>query len=246
MSPSTATSLRERAVAREQTRAQRRRRILARVLLAALLAGLLLATAGWLLLRSSVFALDRVVVTGLERLGPAQVQQQAAVRPGTPLVRVDTDAVAARVARLPAVRTVAVDRDWPGTLRVAVRERTPVAVRAVGSSWALVDRSGVVFDTVDRRPRRLPVVSAPVDEGPAALLATLDVLDALPLPVREQVRDVRAATPDSVTVRLSRDRTVVWGSSERAQRKAAVLAVLLTRKARVYDVSAPDTPTTRR
>jgi len=51
MSPSTATSLRERAVAREQTRAQRRRRILARVLLAALLAGLLLATAGWLLLR---------------------------------------------------------------------------------------------------------------------------------------------------------------------------------------------------
>lgn len=246
MSPSPAASLRERAVAREQTRARRRRRVRARVLVGTLLTVLLLATAAWVGLRSPLLTVDRVDVTGVERLAVTQVQQQAAVRLGTPLVRVDTEAVASRVARLPAVRTVAVDRDWPGTLRVVVRERTPVAVRAVGPSWALVDRWGVAFDTVDRRPRRLPVVSAPVDEGPEALAATLDVLDALPLPVREQVRDVRATTPDSVIVRLSRGRTVVWGSSERVERKAAVLAVLLTRKARVYDVSAPDTPTTRR
>ena len=46
-------------------------------------------------------------------------------------------------------------------------------------------------------------------------------------------------------MQLTRGRIVVWGSTERGERKAAVLAVLLARKARVYDVSAPDAPTTR-
>jgi cell division protein FtsQ len=39
---------------------------------------------------------------------------------------------------------------------------------------------------------------------------------------------------------------VLWGSVDRGARKAAVLAVLVTRRAAVYDVSAPDAPTTRR
>ena len=83
-----------------------------------------------------------------------------------------------------------------------------------------------------------------MSEGSAALRATLDVLDALPVQVRAQVREVRAASLEQVTLRLTRGRTVEWGSAERSERKAAVLAVLLTRKARVYDVSAPDSPTT--
>jgi cell division protein FtsQ len=45
---------------------------------------------------------------------------------------------------------------------------------------------------------------------------------------------------------LTRHRTVVWGGGDRSARKAAVLAVLLHRKARIYDVSAPDAPTTHR
>ena len=72
------------------------------------------------------------------------------------------------------------------------------------------------------------------------------MLDALPAEVRRQVREVRAAGLESVTLRLSRGRSVMWGSTERGDRKADVLAVLLSRKASVYDVSAPDTPTTRK
>jgi cell division protein FtsQ len=68
----------------------------------------------------------------------------------------------------------------------------------------------------------------------------------VPAPQRAQVREVRAATAERVTLRLSRGRTVEWGSPDRGRRKAAVLTVLMSRRARVYDVSAPDTPTTRR
>ena len=242
MSTSTrvSTSMPERVAQRDQSR--RRTRLV--VGLALVVAMALVAGTGWLLLGSSTFGVETVDVTGVRRLGPDQVRAQAAIEGGTPLARLDTDGIVERVRRLPAVLTVEVTRDWPSTVVIAVTEREPAAVQARGRDWALVDRTGVVFGTVDRRPRRLPRVSAPVTEGAPALRATLDVLDALPVQVRDQVREVRAASLEQVTLRLSRGRTVEWGSAERSARKAAVLTVLLTRKARVYDVSAPDSPTT--
>jgi len=235
-------SLTDRAAERGRTR---RRYRLWLVLMLLALSGVLVGV-GWLLLRSSVLGVDTVRVTGVSRLSAAEVRDTAGIPAGTPLARLDTGAVARRLSDLAPVRDVEVRRGWPRTVTIAVRERTAAAVQPRGSSWVLVDRSGVAFGTEDRRPKGLPLVSAPVDAGAPALRAALDVLDVLPDPVREQVRQVRAATVEQVTVRLSRGRTVVWGSTERAERKAAVLAVLLSRKASVYDVSAPDTPTTRK
>jgi cell division protein FtsQ len=239
---SVSTSLPHRVA--ERGRARRRSRL--RVVLAVLAVALAAGAAGWLVLWSSVLGVAQVRVSGVERLTAAAVRDGAGIDAGTPLARLDTDAVARRVSALAPVRTVEVSRSWPRTVEISVRERTPAAVQARGTSWVLVDRTGVAFQTETRRPRGLPLVSAPVDAGPPALRAALDVLDALPATVLEKVREVRAATRDHVSLRLSKDRTVVWGSPERSERKAAVLAVLLTRKASVYDVSAPDTPTTRR
>lgn len=236
------TSLPERAA--ERGRARRRSRL--RVAVAWLGAVAVLAAAGWLVLGSRALGVTTVRVTGTDRLTAAEVRAQAGIERGTPLARLDTTEVARRLRALPPVRQVEVARDWPRTVEIVVTERTPAAVQARGSSWALVDRGGVAFATERRRPADLPVVSAPVDAGRAALRATLDVLEVLPVPVRDQVRQVRAADAEHVTMRLSRGRTVLWGSTERSERKAAVLAVLLSRKASVYDVSAPDTPTTRK
>jgi cell division protein FtsQ len=38
---------------------------------------------------------------------------------------------------------------------------------------------------------------------------------------------------------------VLWGSAEQGELKAQVLAALLQRRAGVYDVSAPELPTTQ-
>lgn len=236
------TSLSSRVSERDRARRRSRLRLL---LLAVALAAVAMAT-GWLVLWSSALGVAEVSVTGVARLSPAQVSERAAIAPGTPLARLDTDAVVARVSTLAVVEQVEVLRRWPRAVEITVRERTPAAGQLRGSSWVLVDRSGVAFATQARRPRRLPVLSAPVDAEPAALRAALDVLDVLPAGVRDQVRQVSATDADNVTMRLARGRTVVWGSTDRAQRKASVLAVLLSRKASVYDVSAPDIPTTSR
>lgn len=228
----------------ERGRARRRTRLTVTLSVVALLA--LLGAAGWLLLRTGVLGVHDVEVTGTARLDPGEVRSVAAIEAGTPLARLDTGAVADRLRRLPVVRAVDVERSWPRGVTIRVRERTAAAVQARGQAFALVDREGVEFAQVQRRPAGLPLISAPVDAGPPALRAALDVLDQLTAPVRGQVRQVRAATAEQVELRLTRGRTVLWGSTERGARKAAVLAVLVSRKARVYDVSAPDTPTTRR
>jgi cell division protein FtsQ len=38
---------------------------------------------------------------------------------------------------------------------------------------------------------------------------------------------------------------VVWGSADDSDRKAAVVVALMRRDAKVYDVSAPDSPVTQ-
>lgn len=227
-----------------RNRLRRRARLTATLTVLSLL--LIVAAGSWVLLGTSVLGVRDVQVSGTDRLAPAEVLAAADVRGGTPLARLDITAVAARVRALPEVRAVAVHRSWPGTVQLVVQERTAAAVRASGPSFLLVDRSGVTFATVARRPAGLPMVSAPVDAGPAALRAAMDVLDALPRSVRPQVRQVRATSPDDVRVELTRGRTVTWGSTDRGRRKAAVLAALVSRPAGVYDVSAPDAPTTRR
>ena len=237
---STATDLEPKLAARG--RARRRTRLATTLTVFVLL--VLLGTTAWLLLGTSVLGVRSVTVTGTERLDPAAVRGLADVRAGEPLATLDTAAIAARLRDLPVVRAVEVQRRWPRTVAIVVHERKPAAVQQRGSGFVLVDRSGVVFGQVDRRPRGLPLVSAPVDAGPPALRAALDVLQVLPDDVLADVKQVRAASPDDVRVQLSKGRTVVWGSAERGARKAAVLAVLLTRKASVYDLSAPDAPTT--
>ncbi len=239
----TATEFEPRLAARGKAR--RRTRLATTLTVFGLL--VLLGVGVWLLLATSVLGVRSVTVTGAERLDPGTVRSTAAVPPGEPLATLDTDAVATRVETLAVVRRAEVRRQWPRTVAIIVHERVPAAAQQRGGGYLLVDRDGVAFDQVARRPRGLPLVSAPVDAGPPALRAALDVLDALdvvPASVRGEVRQVRAAGPDDVRVQLSRGRTVVWGSAERGARKAAVLAVLLTRKASVYDVSAPDAPTT--
>jgi cell division protein FtsQ len=215
----------------------------------------LAVSGGWVLLRSDAFAVDAVEVAGTARLTPATVVAAADVDDGTPLATLDTDAVERGVRKLPAVRQVDVVRRWPRTVEITVVERQPAAVRRQGRSFVLVDFSGVDFARVAKRPKDLSLISAPSRVDATSRSATLDrralraglsVLAQLPVSLRREVREVRAYGPDDVTLRLTKGRTVIWGTPDRGARKAAVLGALVTRKAKVYDISAPDTPTTRK
>ncbi|BBY53317.1 cell division protein FtsQ/DivIB [Mycobacterium koreense] len=200
---------------------------------------------GLVLYFTPVMSVRTLDVVGLAAVTDAEVLDAAQVAPGTPLLQVDTDAVADRVATIRRVASARVQRQYPSTLRITIVERVPVAVRDFPDGPHLYDRDGVDFAT-GPPPPSLPYldVATPGPTDPATT-AALDVLTALRPEVVAQVGQIAAPSVASITLTLVDGRTVIWGTSDRTQKKADTLAALLTQPGEVYDVSSPDLPTVR-
>ncbi|HEX2745093.1 MAG TPA: FtsQ-type POTRA domain-containing protein [Streptosporangiaceae bacterium] len=206
--------------------------------------------AAWALFGSVLLVVRSFVVTGTHLVPASEVLAVADVTPGTPLIRVNTGQVEARVATIRQVRSVQVTRSWPDRLVIAVRERTPaLAVPAPGGGYDLVDADGVIVRWGATRPAGLPdyPATAPVASlrDDPDLLAAAAVLGELPARLRVAVESVTAPSPDQVTLRLSGGITIVWGGTDRAAEKSQELVVLMQTHARYYDVSAQGTLMTK-
>ncbi|MGW5050096.1 cell division protein FtsQ/DivIB [Actinokineospora sp. NPDC004072] len=189
---------------------------------------------------TSLLGVREIAVAGLHELKAEEVQGVAAVEPGTPLARVDTEAVAARVLELPRVAGVDVRRSLPGTLEITVVERTPVAVVVAQDGFHLVDGEGVDYAVKAKAPAGLPTLKA---AEPSAARVGVQVLQAVPAKLRPAVRVVDARTPHDVRLTLKDGRLIKWGGVEESTLKAAVIGVLLTQEGKTYDVAAPEFPT---
>jgi cell division protein FtsQ len=215
-----------------------RRRLIA---LAAVVTVLVIA---YLVVFTSLFGVHTVEVTGTRTIPPEAVRTAAAIEPGTPLVRLDTGDVMARVAALPKVFSVEVSRSFPSTVEIAIVERTPVAMVTAADGVHLVDGTGLDYEVVKQPPPGVPelaVEQARPDDPPTR--AAVAVLAAIPQQLRAQLVKITAKTAGNVQLSLADGRTVKWGSADSSERKAAVLAPLLTRPGKVYDVATPEFPT---
>ena len=198
----------------------------------------------YLVVFTSLFGVRSVEVFGVGTIPPDSVRAAAAVEPGTPLVRLDTGEVRDRVAALPKVFSVEVARSFPSTVEITVVERVPVAVMVAQDGGHLIDGTGLDYEVVEVIPPGVPelVVSVARPDDPATT-AAVTVLAVIPPQLRAQVVKVSAATPGNVRLNLADGRLVKWGGAEGSERKAAVLAPLLTRPGKVYDVATPEFPT---
>lgn len=198
----------------------------------------------YLVMFTSVLGVRSVEVVGVKEISKQAVIEAAAIQHGTPMVRLDADEAAARVAKLPRVFEVRVERSWPSTVEIIITERSPVAVLRVGSEIHLVDSTGLDYAAVKTAPPGLPTLAMSVvrPDNPATK-AAVTVLGAIPKQLKTQVVTVSADTPGDVRLTLADGRVVQWGNAQDNPRKAAVLAALLTRPGRTYDVATPDFPT---
>lgn len=192
-----------------------------------------------------VMSARNIVVTGTGAVTREEVLEVAQVRPGTPLLQINTDQVADRVAAIRRVASARVQRQYPSALRITIVERVPVVVKDFPDGPHLFDRDGVDFAT-DPPPPGLPYIDVE-NPGPTdpTTLAALQVLSALRPEVAGQVGRIAAPSVSSITLTLSDGRVVIWGSTDRAEEKAEKLAALLTQPGRTYDVSSPDLPTVK-
>ena len=244
--PATAAVTRHPRSRPRQTRRRRARWVALLLLLAAV------GVAGgvtWALYDSSLFAVRSVTVTGTRLVPESEVLAVAGVRPGTPLIRVSTARVAARVLTITQVQGVQVTKTWPDRVVIAVRERTSaLAVALSGGGFDLIDADGVIVQSAATRPAGLPLftttAAASSLRGDPDVAAAAAVLGELPASLRSSVASVIAPSPDQVTLSLGSGVTILWGGADDAAAKARELAILMQTHARSYDVSSPATAVT--
>jgi cell division protein FtsQ len=207
-----------------------------------LLGVLALAGAVWAVWFSSLLAAAQVRVVGVEGARSDAVLAAAAIPVGMPLARIDTAPAERAVRQLPWVLDAEVRRGWPSEIVVAVTARVPIAVVVTATGRSGVDAEGAVFPAAGGLPKGLPTVTA---EG-VGLTASMAALATLPPDLARKVVSVSATTRDDVELTLRSGDVVRWGSADQPELKAEVLRALMERKADVYDVAAPEVPTTFR
>jgi cell division protein FtsQ len=252
----------ERATAIEQARREAKRKVTGRApdepkpparglirglkaLMWSALVSVLVVGAGLLLYFTPIMSVRDTQITGLNTVTQDEVEQAAAVAPDTPLLQIDTDAVADRVATIRRVASARVQREYPSTLRITIVERVPVVVKDYPDGSHLFDRDGVDFATAPPPPG-LPYLDADTP-GPTDLptLAALQVLTALRPEVASQVSRIAAPSVAAITLTLADGRQVIWGTTDRTDEKALKLGALLTQPGTTYDLSSPDLPTVK-
>ncbi|QFQ96612.1 FtsQ-type POTRA domain-containing protein [Streptomyces phaeolivaceus] len=232
-----------------------------RALIAAAVALVLIGGASvWALYGSSWLRAERVSVSGTRVLTEAQVREAADVPLGDPLVSVDLDGIEARLlGKLPRIDSVEVVRSWPDGIRLKVSERTAVLlVEAAGNSgnYVEVDAKGVRFATVSRAPEGVPLLELAMSRSGSSAASlrrfgedrlvreAVRVADAIPAALAHETLVVKVRSYDSISLELSGERTVAWGSAERGRAKARALTALMEAApdAGHFDVSVPTAP----
>lgn len=221
------------------------------------LSAVLLLLAGsfgvWALFFSHWLRVDHVSVHGQDVLTAERIRETADIPLGTPLAAVDEDAVRDRLLkRLRRLDDADVVRAWPHGIGLKVTERQPVLLMRKSGRFVEVDKEGVRFATVRKAPAHVPLLRLKADGSPTLRYfgrdrlrrEAVDVAAALPPEVARDTRVVEVRSYDAITLRLTGDRTVVWGSGEQSQAKAKALHALLkaAKDADHFDVSVPTSP----
>lgn len=201
--------------------------------------------------QSPALDVDQITLSGASRTEEAAARAASGIEVGSPMVALDAPAAERRIEALPWVERATVSRSWPGTVQIAVVQRTPVAVVGSGTAAVTVDRDGQALGPASDAD--LPVVSGdPVAAGEelaAAQRWVVATLADLPSELRSEVA-AASATPTGIRLTLTDDIEVRWGDSSQPTAKADAVQVLLEQADRAtiatIDVTVPRAATVTR
>ncbi|MCS6901142.1 MAG: FtsQ-type POTRA domain-containing protein [Polyangiaceae bacterium] len=124
-----------------------------KVLLGALLFLTIAGTSSFGLYRyvstSSRFAVKTILVEGAAHRSQPDLARKAGVELGTNVFSIDLEAARRGLLSDPWIERATIDRKLPGTLRIHVTEREPLALAALDGELYLTSRGGEVFKRVE-------------------------------------------------------------------------------------------------
>lgn len=226
------------------------------LVLALVLTALFGGFAVWALYGSQWLRVEHVSVSwtgGPRELGQAEIADAAAVPLGVPMAALDKGAISQRVLReLPRVQSVEVVRSWPSGVGLKITERQAEVLLPSGDGFTEVDAEGVAFAELPEAVAGVPLLQLDLADGAGLrrfgedriLRGAVEVAAALPEEVREQTEAIWVRSYDGISLELTGNRTVVWGSPEYPEAKVTALTAVMKAlpDAGHFDVSVPSAP----
>jgi cell division protein FtsQ len=162
--------VRDRWVAVRRDAGRRRLRVVILVGVVVVLVAL-----AWGVSVSPLLDVNQVRVRGLHRVTAAQIEDAAGIHTGDAMVWLDPGRAVSGIEALPFVHRATVTREWPGTVRVTVVERRPVAWLAGPSGMVVVDGTGRVLEAVAAAPPGMPqLLGAKFVPPPGGTISPID------------------------------------------------------------------------
>lgn len=219
---------------------------------AALLVAFAAYRTGAVVAHAPVLQIDRIVVTGNERLSSGEVLAVLTGLKGEHILWTDLSEWRRRLLASPWVRDAALRRLLPSTVEVTVWERTPVGIGRINGRLYLFDEHGAVIDEYGPQYAvlDLPIVdglaaaggpAGTADEARAAMAArVIAALRAQPA-VARRVSQIDVADLRNARVILSGEPAVIYVGDDRfLQRLQSYLELSDTLHARVPEIDYVD------
>lgn len=202
------------------------------------------ANAGlWQWTASAGFKLTQIQLTGREHASVDAIKQAIGIEKGEPILGVSLQDMKDRLQTISEIKSATITRTLPGTLTIAITERTPAAWWQNGGAVQLIDRDGVVLGHYKYNDRvALPVVvGADAPKNMPQLMAILNTVPSLKADVKSAVR----VGSRRWNIQLSRDITVMLPEDEpvAAWKRFATLVeqkALLSKAIRSVDMRVED------
>jgi cell division protein FtsQ len=243
---STAKQIREQA--RRFQGQSRQRKVIALSILSSIVILFLLVVAT---LVTPMLAVEKIKITGLNKVSEKSVLAAVKGNIGKPLALVNQQEIADQLSKFKLIESISIISELPHTLHIAVAERQPIAIVDVDGNSVLYDAAAVNLGAAsysDKYPRVL------INDDPKnskAFGLAIDVLLALPVDLLDRVAVIDAKTKDDVRLQLRgySAQMIVWGDASQGTLKSKVLAALIANQKQsdrvTYDVSSPSAPVVR-
>lgn len=212
------------------------------------------------LYRSDVFAVDNVVVTGVEHLTDQEITQLAAIPDDSTLLRLESTAIAERLESHPWIQEAVVKRQFPDTVVLEITERAAAAaVKLSDTSIWVISTDGVWLSAATKSDWKSnhkivdtsATLASPVagsdcnDEGIKNALA---VYSGISDTLAKQVKSISAESTVKTTLTLKSGVTVAFGEAVDIELKEADIWALLDEydgTVSYINVRVPSRPTFR-
>lgn len=193
-----------------------------------------------------LFAIEKISVSGVERLDEAKLVTALEPLKNKPLTLVSNEEVAGLLAGFELIETFTFQAEPPNTLRVKIRERQPLMVMSRGGQNFLYDAAGVQIAAAENL-NVYPLFSFSGNpQNDPRFAHAVELFTSLPVKLYLEIESLEVTQQLTSTFELRRGGIkVIWGDNRDSLLKAEVLESLIATGQKVgvtIDVSSPNSP----